>query len=64
VLLIEHLKGTSDIMVQRTGAAGLTREGKVLLVQNDFYYDVFFLKEIGEFCLNGRIVFVNEILQS
>jgi integrin alpha FG-GAP repeat containing protein 1 len=31
-------------MVQRTGDAG---SGKVLFVQNNFYYDAFFLKAIG-----------------
>ena len=31
-------------MVQRTGDAG---SGKLLFVQNNFYYDAFFLKAIG-----------------
>jgi hypothetical protein len=31
-------------MVQRSGSAG---QGKVLFVQNNFYYDAFFLKAIG-----------------
>lgn len=31
-------------MVQRTGEQG---EGNVLFVQNNFYYDAFFLKAIG-----------------
>ncbi|TFK25799.1 hypothetical protein FA15DRAFT_668127 [Coprinopsis marcescibilis] len=39
--------GTLDIMVQRTGSAG---HGKVTFVQNNFYYDAFFLKAI---VLNG-----------
>ncbi|KAG2020932.1 hypothetical protein CC2G_006216 [Coprinopsis cinerea AmutBmut pab1-1] len=39
--------GTLDIMVQRTGAAG---KGQVTFVQNNFYYDAFFLKAI---VLNG-----------
>ncbi|KAF8061672.1 hypothetical protein FPV67DRAFT_1673289 [Lyophyllum atratum] len=39
--------GTMDIMVQRTGEAG---RGHVLFVQNNFYYDAFFLKAI---VLNG-----------
>ncbi|KIM87422.1 hypothetical protein PILCRDRAFT_276328 [Piloderma croceum F 1598] len=39
--------GTLDIMVQRTGDGG---QGKVLFVQNNFYYDAFFLKAI---VLNG-----------
>ncbi|GBE82743.1 integrin alpha N-terminal domain-containing protein [Sparassis latifolia] len=39
--------GTLDIMVQRTGQQG---EGNILFVQNNFYYDAFFLKAIT---LNG-----------
>ncbi|KAK7449726.1 hypothetical protein VKT23_013201 [Stygiomarasmius scandens] len=39
--------GTLDMMVQRTGES---RAGKVLFVQNNFYYDAFFLKAI---VLNG-----------
>ncbi|GLB35509.1 putative repeat domain in Vibrio, Colwellia, Bradyrhizobium and Shewanella [Lyophyllum shimeji] len=39
--------GTMDIMVQRTGEAG---RGHTLFVQNNFYYDAFFLKAI---VLNG-----------
>ncbi|KAF9484939.1 hypothetical protein BDN70DRAFT_824769 [Pholiota conissans] len=39
--------GTLDIMVQRSGADG---QGNVLFVQNNFYYDAFFLKAI---VLNG-----------
>jgi integrin alpha FG-GAP repeat containing protein 1 len=35
--------GTLDVMVQRTGAQG---EGRVLFVQNNFYYDAFFMKAI------------------
>jgi len=41
---ILNFKGTLDIMVQRTGDGG---QGKVLFVQNNFYYDAFFLKAIG-----------------
>ena len=37
-------QGTLDIMVQRTGDQG---EGNILFVQNNFYYDAFFLKAIG-----------------
>lgn len=33
-------------MVQRTGSQG---EGNILFVQNNFYYDAFFLKAIGWF---------------
>ncbi|EIN08003.1 hypothetical protein PUNSTDRAFT_121158 [Punctularia strigosozonata HHB-11173 SS5] len=39
--------GTLDIMVQRTGQAGA---GNVMFVQNNFYYDAFFLRAI---VLNG-----------
>ncbi|KAI0713583.1 integrin alpha N-terminal domain-containing protein [Earliella scabrosa] len=39
--------GTLDIMVQRTGDQG---RGNVIFVQNNFYYDAFFLKAI---VLNG-----------
>lgn len=35
--------GTLDVMVQRTGAQGA---GRVLFVQNNFYYDAFFMKAI------------------
>ena len=44
--LCDHfLQGTLDIMVQRTGEQG---QGNVLFVQNNFYYDAFFLKAIGK----------------
>ena len=39
-----YLKGTLDIMVQRTGEGG---RGPVVFIQNNFYYDAFFLKAIG-----------------
>ncbi|KAF5386695.1 hypothetical protein D9615_001974 [Tricholomella constricta] len=39
--------GTLDIMVQRTGEAG---HGHIIFVQNNFYYDAFFMKAI---VLNG-----------
>ncbi|KAG6899532.1 hypothetical protein C0993_009348 [Termitomyces sp. T159_Od127] len=39
--------GTLDIMVQRTGDAG---HGNIIFVQNNYYYDAFFLKAI---VLNG-----------
>lgn len=43
------MQGTLDIMVQRTGDAG---QGHVLFIQNNFYYDAFFLKAIGKpWCL-------------
>jgi integrin alpha FG-GAP repeat containing protein 1 len=35
--------GTLDVMVQRTGEQGA---GRVLFVQNNFYYDAFFMKAI------------------
>ncbi|KAI9462517.1 hypothetical protein F5148DRAFT_1213282 [Russula earlei] len=35
--------GTLDVMVQRTGQQGA---GRVLFVQNNFYYDAFFMKAI------------------
>jgi hypothetical protein len=37
------MQGTLDIMVQRTGEQG---EGNILFVQNNFYYDAFFMKAI------------------
>ena len=37
-------QGTLDILVQRTGSAG---RGNFLFIQNNFYYDAFFLKAIG-----------------
>ena len=37
-------QGTLDLMVQRTGEQG---QGNVWFVQNNFYYDAFFLKAIG-----------------
>lgn len=39
--------GTLDILVQRTGEQG---QGNILFVQNNFYYDAFFMKAI---VLNG-----------
>jgi hypothetical protein len=35
--------GTLDVMVQRTGEQGA---GRILFVQNNFYYDAFFMKAI------------------
>jgi integrin alpha FG-GAP repeat containing protein 1 len=40
-------QGTLDILVQRTGSAG---HGNFLFIQNNFYYDAFFLKAIGMYC--------------
>jgi integrin alpha FG-GAP repeat containing protein 1 len=49
-LISERLtQGTLDIMVQRTGEQG---QGNVWFVQNNFYYDAFFLKAIGESSIN------------
>ena len=42
--MLTESQGTLDVMVQRTGDQG---EGNVLFVQNNFYYDAFFLKAIG-----------------
>ena len=39
------MQGTLDIMVQRTGDQG---QGTIVFIQNNFYYDAFFLKAIGE----------------
>ena len=39
-------------MVQRTGQQG---QGKIFFVQNNFYYDAFFLKAIGKFSLSAEI---------
>ena len=44
------MQGTLDLLVQRTGEQG---EGNVLFVQNNFYYDAFFLKAIGKLPVNG-----------
>lgn len=39
------MQGTLDILVQRSGHDG---QGNFLFVQNNFYYDAFFLKAIGQ----------------
>lgn len=39
-------KGSLDIMVQRSGLGG---QGNILFVQNNFYFDAFFLKAIGTY---------------
>jgi integrin alpha FG-GAP repeat containing protein 1 len=39
------MQGTLDIVVQ---CAGGQKQGSVLFVQNNFYYDAFFLNAIGE----------------
>lgn len=40
-------------MVQRSGDQG---EGKLLFVQNNFYYDAFFLKAIGKATKSGLMM--------
>ena len=40
-------------MVQRSGRSGA---GKVLFIQNNFYYDAFFMKAIGRHVSCGRNV--------
>ena len=50
------LQGTLDIMVQRTGEQG---QGNVLFVQNNFYYDAFFLKAIGKSSMSRLFPFAN-----
>jgi integrin alpha FG-GAP repeat containing protein 1 len=49
-------------MIQRSGQAG---EGTILFVQNNFYYDAFFLKALGEFfrvVLTWLIVVIRSVL--
>lgn len=48
-------KGTLDIIVQRNGQQ---KQGSVLFVQNNFYYDAFFLNAIGE----GKHFFMTAVL--
>ena len=48
------LQGTLDVMVQRTGEQG---QGNVWFVQNNFYYDAFFLKAIGKPPMNHPCLF-------
>ena len=54
-------QGTLDILVQRTGDDG---QGTVLFVQNNFYYDAFFLKAIGKLlcCPNANFTHKNSVL--
>ena len=52
--------GTLDVMVQRTGAQGA---GRVLFVQNNFYYDAFFMKAIRSSSFSSRH-FLKKILIS
>jgi len=39
------MQGMFDIVLQRTGGQ---KQSSVLFVQNNFYYDAFFLNAIGE----------------
>lgn len=39
------MQGTLDILVQRTGN---DKQGTITFIQNNFYYDAFFLKAIGK----------------
>ena len=50
------LQGTLDIMVQRTGEQG---QGNIFFVQNNFYYDAFFLKAIGKSSMSRLCPFAN-----
>jgi integrin alpha FG-GAP repeat containing protein 1 len=43
-ILMITFQGTLDVMIQRTGKQGM---GTVTFIQNNFYYDAFFLKAIG-----------------
>ena len=52
----EKIKGTLDIMIQRTGEQG---QGPVLFVQNNFFYDAFFLKAIGMSCATWILRLLN-----
>ena len=38
------INGSLDILVQRSGVTG---QGKISFIQNNVYYDAFFLKAIG-----------------
>ena len=42
---LTYTQGTLDIVVQRTGSQ---TQGSVSFVQNNFYYDAFFLNAIGK----------------
>lgn len=43
---MQRLKGSLDIMVQRTGGGGAARE--VVFIKNNYFHDAFFLKALGE----------------
>jgi len=54
-----NIQGTLDIMVQRIGSQSGSR---VLFIQNNFYYDAFFLKAIGSFLFSvGMDAFSSEL---
>ena len=57
-LIFYYGQGTLDILVQRTGSAG---HGNFLFVQNNFYYDAFFLKAIGVYCFSIPIPVANMV---
>ena len=46
MLILLNDKGSLDMMVQRSGLEG---QGNILFVQNNFYFDAFFLKAIGAY---------------
>lgn len=50
------VQGTLDLLVQRTGEQG---QGNVWFVQNNFYYDAFFLKAIGKSPMNGPYLYAD-----
>ena len=45
ILTKDFHQGSLDVMVQRTGDQG---QGNIIFIQNNFYYDAFFLKAIGK----------------
>jgi integrin alpha FG-GAP repeat containing protein 1 len=47
-LRLKTLQGTLDILVQRTGEQD---QGSTLFVHNNFFYDAFFLKAMGEWSI-------------
>jgi hypothetical protein len=51
------MQGTLDIMIQRTGTSNTD---KILFVQNNFYYDAFFLKAIGTLSITKMQVWLSD----
>lgn len=47
--------GTLDVMVQRTGQQGA---GRLLFVQNNFYYDAFFMKAIRPSLFHTSVTYI------